>query len=293
MTDKYVSEASKMIVAHLVKQHEFDSITVSSLDVLFELMSKYIEEIGYSSHLYANISGRTQVNVLDVLASLYEKKITLEDLVLMYTEASEVQPFPKQISPFPVPDYVTPINELHDPPEALPENVPYFLPPFPDKHTYIATPATDESIEDLASIRKNRNKRKRQVEESLHKLATAQQSASSLSSSSEDQNTKPTSLSSSSSFEPPLKNPYMEEPVDPNQILHAKPTKAPNPEKYASLLKPKEVVETKPRVRVDREDDAERQRKQNKLFRVLQTQDAQSATKIPDPKNNLPTTKAT
>ena len=71
-----------------------------------------------------------------------------------------------------------------------PEYVPYYLPPFPEKHTYIFTPVRiflfffyfffysfgnqtyEERNTEPGTIRKLKNKRKRQVELSLSQLST-------------------------------------------------------------------------------------------------------------------------
>mmetsp|Transcript_43883 Transcript_43883/g.138533 ORF Transcript_43883/g.138533 Transcript_43883/m.138533 type:complete len:245 (+) Transcript_43883:281-1015(+) len=57
--------------------------------------------------------------------------------------------------------------------EELPPHVPSFLPPFPSKHTYLATSKPQGERGDAKTAKKQKHKRNRQLEEALQKLADA------------------------------------------------------------------------------------------------------------------------
>ena len=171
MCDQFAREIAKIVVVQICKNEGFDSIQASALDALTDILVKYIEELGYGAHLYAELSCRTDCNFLDLCLALKDCNVTLRELLDYSTNTEEI-PFAKPIPPFPIkPAEVRPIDvEENDP--NRPEYVPYYLPPFPEKHTYIFTPTYEERNTEPGTIRKLKNKRKRQVELSLSQLST-------------------------------------------------------------------------------------------------------------------------
>jgi len=177
----YVREMIKIVVAQICKEHSFQSIQESALDTLCDVLQKYVEEIGYRSHLKAELACRTECNFNDVRDVLNGLGVSLDDL---YTFASFEHdlPFPKPVPSFPLKKSSSSIkNEIltisptqngkAEETSPLPPHIPKHMPPFPEPHTYVHTSlVSEERISDARLIRKRKSKEKRQVETSLAKL---------------------------------------------------------------------------------------------------------------------------
>lgn len=69
MADQYARAAAKVATAQLAEAAGFEAVDRSSLEVLSELLLRYINEIGAASHSYAESAGRTDSNALDVVGA--------------------------------------------------------------------------------------------------------------------------------------------------------------------------------------------------------------------------------
>jgi transcription initiation factor TFIID subunit 8 len=67
MSDDYARAAARVAAAQLTEAAGFDSAQRSSLEVLSDLLLRYIQELGSSSHAYAELAGRAESNALDVV----------------------------------------------------------------------------------------------------------------------------------------------------------------------------------------------------------------------------------
>jgi transcription initiation factor TFIID subunit 8 len=135
-----------------------------------------IEEVGHRAHLYAELAGRIEANFNDVRLTFDELGLDLRELS-HYSATLDETPFPKgTCAPLHPPSSLGlscadvsrcrgggggaavpewPVKKkkgraapgLKDPEEPLPPHIPPFLPAFPSKHAYIASPAYQERLE--------------------------------------------------------------------------------------------------------------------------------------------------
>jgi histone H3/H4 len=66
--DEYARRAARVAAAQLAEAAGFDRVQSSSLDILSDLLLRYIAEVGTASHAYAELANRTDANPLDVVS---------------------------------------------------------------------------------------------------------------------------------------------------------------------------------------------------------------------------------
>jgi transcription initiation factor TFIID subunit 8 len=67
MADNYAYEAAKTSARALAGSAGFDVVQHSCLDILANLILRYIKEVGAASHHYAELAGRSETNPVDVV----------------------------------------------------------------------------------------------------------------------------------------------------------------------------------------------------------------------------------
>ena len=161
--EDFVQAISKMAVAQVCESSGFQGFQQSALDTLSDITVRYINQIGKIAVSNANLAGRTECNVYDVLqgledlgmsqgfsgASEIDRSLAGSGIVREiseYVEFSEQVPFAYAIPSFPV----VKERKLTDSflkSEGCPpgEHIPVWLPVFPDPETYTSLPV--ESVE--------------------------------------------------------------------------------------------------------------------------------------------------
>ena len=66
--DEYARSAAKVVAAQMLAAHGVDGTQRSTLDILADLLLRYTAEIGRQSHMYAELSHRTDCNYRDVVS---------------------------------------------------------------------------------------------------------------------------------------------------------------------------------------------------------------------------------
>lgn len=163
----------KVVIAQITQALGFHGIQQSACEALADVLQIYVEELGYSSHLYAEHATRTESNFHDINSTFEDLGVSIPDLYSFITQFEEI-PFAKAVPPFPLPRKETPHPpDLADKEELpLPDHIPSFLPSFPPRHTYAHTPLFAERITDPRMLRRAKSKQKRQLEKSLYELST-------------------------------------------------------------------------------------------------------------------------
>eukprot|EP01119_Soliformovum_irregulare_P023754 TRINITY_DN8369_c0_g1_i1.p1 TRINITY_DN8369_c0_g1~~TRINITY_DN8369_c0_g1_i1.p1 ORF type:complete len:314 (-),score=79.54 TRINITY_DN8369_c0_g1_i1:19-960(-) len=175
MCEQYARELTKVAVAQICKDLNFDSISQSSCDTLADLLQRFIEEIGFRSHTLSELAGRTQTNFHDVRSVMKEMGFSIDDL-FTYASLAEELPFRKPVPAFPLNKSQTEVDkDEKDEVEAAhkpqhPPHIPQYLPAFPLAHTYVRSQVQEEKVGDAKAIRKSKNKEKRQMETTLARL---------------------------------------------------------------------------------------------------------------------------
>ncbi|KAJ1421513.1 hypothetical protein SESBI_13734 [Sesbania bispinosa] len=157
--DDFAQAIAKIAVAQVCESEGFQAFQQSALDTLSDIVARYILNIGKSANYYANLAGRAECNVFDVIQGLedmgsvqgfagasdidhcLESSGVIREIVQFVNEGEPVmfaRPFPR----FPVVKerMLTPsfLQKGEEPPG---EHIPAWLPAFPDPQTYSQSPS--------------------------------------------------------------------------------------------------------------------------------------------------------
>ena len=67
MGDEYARKIAQLVVAQILEKKELDGVQKSALEVLEDLLIRYLSELGRQAHENAEISRRTVCNPVDVV----------------------------------------------------------------------------------------------------------------------------------------------------------------------------------------------------------------------------------
>ncbi|KAK6641200.1 hypothetical protein RUM44_012909 [Polyplax serrata] len=150
-------------VSCLLTEIGFDSAEKIALETLTEMLQSLITELGYSSHSYCELSGRTEPVIGDVIIGLVNMGISIDGIesharrqnrTVVQAPTSATQP--KQLSILQAGVKQTP-----------PSHVPDYFPVFPDPHAYIRTPTHKQPVTEYEAIREKSAIQKRDLERAL------------------------------------------------------------------------------------------------------------------------------
>lgn len=80
MADEFSRSAARVIAAQIAEASGFEACQESAIEILADLLLRYLTTVCSSSHSYAELAGRSQSNLADVLLSLEELGVTADDL---------------------------------------------------------------------------------------------------------------------------------------------------------------------------------------------------------------------
>ena len=203
----------------------FDAVERSATEALLDIFTRYMRTVGTVTRAAAQHAGRSESNLADLLVGLDAvgagggAASRPHDLLQFVEEEATEAAFPCNISSFPVvrpPTVETTASTASTAgTDARPAHVPDFLPPFPDRRTYVRTATHNVRPSNVPAAKRRRSQHKRQAQES--RLALAQAGASGVSAgdgagTSGVSGTRPPSLARAAPPPPPL--PDMPEPTD-------------------------------------------------------------------------------
>lgn len=186
--DDFSRAISRIAVAQICESTGFQGCQRSALDTLADVALRYICGLGKSAHFYANLSGRTDCNVFDIIQGLEDLGVaqgftSASDVhhclvssgvvreITQYVSTAEEVPFARPVPHFPVvrprkpmPSFV----QLGEVPAG--KHIPDWLPVFPDPHTYIHTPVYKERETNLRADKVEQTRQRRKAERSLLSL---------------------------------------------------------------------------------------------------------------------------
>lgn len=186
--DEFGRAVSKIAVAQICESVGFEGFQDSALQALSNIAVRYLCDVGKTANFCANLAGRTQCNVFDVIRGLEDlgssegfsgasgvdqcivSSGTVREIVEYVNSAKEI-PFAQPVPRFPVvrnckatPSFVqmgeTPVGK----------HIPPWLPAFPDSHTYIQTPMWNERATDPRADKLEQARQRRKAERSLLSL---------------------------------------------------------------------------------------------------------------------------
>ena len=186
--DLFGRAIAKIAVAQICDSLGFNGIQHSALDALSDVAIRYISDLGRTSRYCANLAGRTDCNVFDVLLALEELSTSqgfpgasdshhclvnsgVVRELSQYVMVTDEAPFARSISQFPVSHQGKSFASFSQKGELTPGNhIPDWLPSFPDPHTYIHTPVWDEKASDPKTVKIEQARQRRKAEKSLLSL---------------------------------------------------------------------------------------------------------------------------
>ncbi|XP_043722297.1 transcription initiation factor TFIID subunit 8-like [Telopea speciosissima] len=186
--DDFGRAIAKIAVAQICESAGFQGFQQSAVEVLSEIAIRYLRDLGKTAKFYANLAGRTQCNVFDIVQGLEDLGTSqgfsgasnvhrctagsgVVQVITQYLSLEEELPFSRPVPYFPVirdrkltPSFLQ-IGEM--PPG---KNIPPWLPAFPDSHTYVHTPVWNERAADPRTDKIEQVRQRRKAERSLLSL---------------------------------------------------------------------------------------------------------------------------
>uniref|UniRef100_A0A5B6ZHZ4 Transcription initiation factor TFIID subunit 8 n=1 Tax=Davidia involucrata TaxID=16924 RepID=A0A5B6ZHZ4_DAVIN len=187
-TDDFSQAIAKIAVAQVCESLGFQSFQQSALNTLSDVAVRYVRDIGKTANLYANLAGRSECNVFDIIQGLEDLGSQqgfsgVSDInrclavsgtvgeIIQYVGTAEEIPFAYQVPHFPVVKDRKPTPSFMQVGEMPPaEHIPAWLPPFPDPQTYANSPLQNEIDIDTKTDKIEQAKEHKKVERSLMNL---------------------------------------------------------------------------------------------------------------------------
>ncbi|OAY41011.1 transcription initiation factor TFIID subunit 8 [Manihot esculenta] len=228
--DDFGRAVSRMAVAQICETLGFHGFKESALDALTDVAIRYLLDLGKTASTHANLSGRTQCNLFDIVRGFEDMGAprgfsgasssgncvvssgTIKEIIEFVGSTDEI-PFAQPVPPFPVvrdkrliPSF---LNMSETPPG---KHIPPWLPAFPDPHTYIRTPMWNERVVDPRAEQIEQARQRRKAERallSLQQRLVSNGSAEASSSEANNDNVKELGV--------PESNPFLSTPLKPGE----------------------------------------------------------------------------
>ena len=140
-----------------------------SLETLVEMLQSLLTEMGKSSRSAAELAGRTEVVVPDVVLALVEMGLNVDSIPeygrSQMRSSKIVIPAPGIAAKQSVPKILQAGEK-----KSHFSYIPDYLPPFPDAHSYIRTPTHKQPVTEYEAIREKSASQKRDVERALSRF---------------------------------------------------------------------------------------------------------------------------
>ncbi|CAL5209615.1 unnamed protein product [Lathyrus oleraceus] len=174
--DDFGRATAKVAVAQLCEAAGFHAVKDSALESFSDIVIRYLIEFSKTAKFYANLAGRSQCSVFDLIRAW-------EDLeaprgfsngmkeIMSYAESMPETSFAQPIPHFPVTRERRNIPSFIQMGETPPsKHIPPWLPALPDPHTYIHTAVWDERVSDPREDKVEQARQRRKAERSLLNL---------------------------------------------------------------------------------------------------------------------------
>ena len=139
------------VVAFLAIEAGYETAHESCLDVLVKLLDNYLMKLATSSKSYAEVAERTGLMATDVISSIEDSGIKLNEVVQYYRNSRQKTMLMPEQSKECLPEVASTTERAHS--YNLPDFVPENFPGFPKNHTYIKTKAYDVPRTDWARVK--------------------------------------------------------------------------------------------------------------------------------------------
>ncbi|KAK4767199.1 hypothetical protein SAY86_014949 [Trapa natans] len=182
--DDFGSAVSRVAVAQICENVGFESFRDSALDSFADIAVRYLRDLGKAAAFYANLAGRTECNVFDIIraledfnfqgfsgASVVSNCIASSGMareIMEYVEIAGEIPFAYHLPRFPINRerrLVPSFDRMGETPPA--NHIPSWLPALPDPHTYRQTPMWNKRKVDPRADKIEQVRQRRKGERSL------------------------------------------------------------------------------------------------------------------------------
>jgi transcription initiation factor TFIID subunit 8 len=169
MANGYARELLKIVIAQICQSMDCEGIEQSACETMVDILQHYIEELGYLSHMYAEHAGRIECNFNDSQLALKDLQVSMRELMLFHSQVEET-PFARAIPRFPMGPSQKRRKVLTSA-DALPNHIPLYFPPFPDKHSFVHTALFVEREKDRKKLRARKKQRKNSIRRQLNEIS--------------------------------------------------------------------------------------------------------------------------
>ncbi|CAL1379118.1 unnamed protein product [Linum trigynum] len=269
--DDFGYAVARKAVAQVCEKVGFEGLKESALDALTDVTLRYLRDLGKTASSNANICGRTQCSIFDVVrgfedigsyqgfpgaynsGSCLVSSGTIRDII-DFVESEEEIPFAQPVPQFPIVRESKLIPSFEKMNETPPGNhIPAWLPALPDQHTYMHTPMWDERVSDPRAEKIEQARQRRKAERALlslqQRLASNRTAGASSSGVLASEYVKETGVTDG--------NPFLRQLLKPGE----KGTSVPVPnnmEKHVSVMEPfAPAIEAAKEVGVNEDGDGE------------------------------------
>ncbi|KGN58974.1 transcription initiation factor TFIID subunit 8 [Cucumis sativus] len=183
--NEFVQEVSKIAVAQMCNSVGFQSFKESALDTLADIAIKYLHHLGKIATFYANLAGRIECNVFDIIRGLEELEQSQGFLgawqsdhclansgsvknIVCYVNSVQEIPFAHPLPCFSVirkRESIPTFVQIGETPPS--KHIPSWLPAFPDAHTYSHSALWRRKPKELRAEKIELAKQRRKAEKSL------------------------------------------------------------------------------------------------------------------------------
>ncbi|KAJ9181549.1 hypothetical protein P3X46_009670 [Hevea brasiliensis] len=186
--DDFGWAVSRIAVAQICGALGFQGFKGSALDALTDLAIRYLIDLGKTASSHANLSGRTQCNLFDIVRGFEDMGAprgisgasnsgnniinsgTVREIIELLGSTEEI-PFAQPVPHFPVIRDRRLIPSFLNMSEAPPgKHIPAWMPAFPDPHTYVHTPVWNERVADPRAEKIEQARQRRKAERALLSL---------------------------------------------------------------------------------------------------------------------------
>lgn len=153
-------------ICALLREQGFASASKLALETLTEMLQSYLSELGQSCKLCCELSARVKPTLSDVKVALIDMGADLDSLPIYGKRTSRVSvnnPLKSRITPLPK-------SLAAGTKQTRPVHIPAHLPPLPDPHSYIKTPAFRQSSKEYEVVREKYASQRKDIEEGLSKF---------------------------------------------------------------------------------------------------------------------------
>ena len=174
----YLHHLLRISTVQICRESGFRQSSHAALDTLTSLLQHLIRELGLTARHYAELSGRADVNLIDLLCALDDYQYDVNTLLDYHTHSDQL-PFPRTLPNFPTP---RPLTRIEPPVGGLgesdgvrrPAHIPRYLPRWPEERTYKRSEVRTSNELSNAEKRHRRMEQNRAVEQALLRIQQAE-----------------------------------------------------------------------------------------------------------------------